>query len=75
MKKQIIAATASLLALTATSVVFASDIYKWTDEDGNVHYGDKPMVSDQPERVAIDSAPTDPATDHGDERGALSGQD
>lgn len=61
MKKQIIAATASLLALTATSVIFASDIYKWTDEEGNVHYGDKPMVNAQPERVAIDSAPTDPA--------------
>jgi hypothetical protein len=62
MKKQLIAVTASLLALVATSVVFAGDIYKWTDADGNVHYGDKPMVSDQPERVGIDSAPTDPAT-------------
>ena len=51
--------TAVLLALVTTSSVFASEIYKWTDEEGNVHYGDKPTGTS--ERVAISSRPTNPA--------------
>jgi hypothetical protein len=61
MKKQIIATTASLIAFAATSVVFAGDIYKWTDADGNIHYGDRPGEGSQPERMALVSHPTDPA--------------
>ena len=61
MKKQIIATTASLIAFAATSVVFAGDIYKWTDADGNIHYGDRPADGAQPERMALVSQPTDPA--------------
>jgi hypothetical protein len=61
MKKHFITTTASLVALVATSVVFAGDIYKWTDADGNVHYGDRPIEGAQPERLAIASQPTDPA--------------
>lgn len=30
------------LTLTLSSGVFADGIYKWTDEDGNVHYEDRP---------------------------------
>ncbi len=59
MKTLIIAATATLV-LAATGISTASDIYKWTDENGNVHYGDKP-VGHQTERLAIESRPTDPA--------------
>ena len=58
--KKLAIAVASMLALIAASSVFAGDIYKWTDEDGNVHYGDRPD-GEQPERVAIDSQPTNPA--------------
>ena len=61
MKKQIIATTASLIAFAATSVVFAGDIYKWTDADGNVQYGDRPAPGEQPQRMALVSHPTDPA--------------
>ena len=38
----------------------AANIYKWTDEDGNVHYTDKP-VDQSSEVVAISSRPTDNA--------------
>ena len=59
MKKQMIAAAATVtFALSGAAV--AGDIYKWVDEDGNVHYGDKPAGA-QSERLAIQSRPTDPA--------------
>ena len=43
------------------SVAFAGDIYKWIDEQGNVHYGDRPTseVTDEPlaaNSEAIDSS-------------------
>ncbi len=40
--KKLAIVTASMLALVAANAVLAGDIYKWTDEDGNVHYGDRP---------------------------------
>lgn len=52
--------TAILLCVFAASGTFAKEIYKWTDENGNVHYEDKP-ISAQSERVAISSNPTNPA--------------
>ena len=55
-----ILAIAMTLTLAVSGVAVASDIYKWVDEDGNVHYGDKP-VSNESERVAIESRPTDRA--------------
>ncbi|MGI9262276.1 MAG: DUF4124 domain-containing protein [Woeseiaceae bacterium] len=60
MNKQVIAA-ATTLTLALSSAAVAGDIYKWVDEDGNVHYGDKPIDTTQTVRVAIDSKPTDPA--------------
>ncbi len=32
-----------LLALCALSAVFADTLYKWVDDQGNVHYSDKPQ--------------------------------
>jgi len=58
--KKLAIATVSMLAVLAANSAFASDIYKWTDAEGNVHYGDRP-AGEQPERVAIASQPTDPA--------------
>lgn len=51
------------LLLTAASggSLFASEIYKWTDEEGNVHFGDRPTGAATEERMAIRSRPTDPA--------------
>lgn len=59
MKKQLIAAAATLM-FVAPGAAIASDIYKWVDEDGNVHYGDKPSGA-QSERMTIDSRPTNQA--------------
>jgi hypothetical protein len=52
--------TVMLLAFATANVAIAKQIYKWTDENGNVHYEDRPM-SEQSERVAVSSKPTDPA--------------
>lgn len=59
MNKQMIAAAATV-TLALTGAAAASDIYRWVDADGNVHYGDKP-VGAQSERLAIESKPTDQA--------------
>ena len=51
------------LLLTLTLIVAgapaAGQIYKWTDEEGNVHFTDKPEGRDT-ERVAIQSRRTNP---------------
>ena len=60
MNKQVIAAAVTL-TLALSSAAIAGDIYKWVDEDGNVHYGDKPAASTQAERMDIDSKRTDAA--------------
>ena len=49
-----------LLALIAAGTAAAGEIYKWTDEEGNVHFGDRPD-GEAPEKVAIQSRSTDPA--------------
>ena len=50
-----------MLAVSAAGMAFASNIYKWTDEQGNVHYGDRPTGDASEERLAIASRPTDPS--------------
>ena len=32
----------SIIILSITNPVYSGDIYKWTDAQGNVHFGDKP---------------------------------
>ena len=59
MRKQTLI-TALLLTTVMASGAFAKQIYKWTAEDGSVHYADVPMASEA-ERVAISSKPTDQA--------------
>ena len=49
-----------MLVVSAAGTAVAGDIYKWTDEEGNVHFEDRP-AGEQPERLAIQSKPTDPA--------------
>jgi len=53
-------AVALMLAVTTAGTAVAGDIFKWTDEDGNVHFEDRPIGED-PEKVAIRSRPTNPA--------------
>lgn len=50
---------ALIFALAAASS--SAEIYKWTDEEGNVHYSDRPTGGENTERMAIRSRPTDPA--------------
>ena len=54
-------ATTTLLTLVVAGTALAGEIYKWTDADGNVHYGDRP-VSNQSERLNIKSKPTNSAS-------------
>ena len=41
------------IAMTIAGGAFASGIYKWTDEDGNVHYEDRPSGAEAEERMAL----------------------
>ena len=44
----------SLLMLTAllgSGAVYAEKLYKWTDEEGNVHYSQSPRVGERSEEV------------------------
>ena len=51
----------SIAALLASGVAVASEIYKWTDEEGNVHYVDRPTGQPDETRMNIYSARTDNA--------------
>ena len=46
-------------ALTASGAAMADSIYKWTDEDGNVHYEDRPSGAESEERMALTYTRTD----------------
>ncbi len=54
---------ALLFALTVCvgGSALANEIYKWTDDNGNVHYGDRPSGAATEERVAISYKRTDGA--------------
>jgi len=49
--RPLIACTAALLMVS--SATLASEIYKYTDENGNVHYGDVPSGNPTEERLDI----------------------
>ncbi len=46
-----------MLVVSAAGMAFASDIYKWTDEQGNIHYGDRPTGEASEERLGVSSSP------------------
>lgn len=50
-----------MFVVSASGIALGNDIYKWTDEDGNVHYGDRPTGDATEQRVAISSRATDPS--------------
>ena len=47
--------------LTAGGATLASEIYRWIDADGSVHYGDRPTGQPTEQRLAIASNRTDVA--------------
>ena len=48
------------LILAISTSLNAGSIQKWTDENGNVHYGDAPPVKTKSENVRVLSAPSNP---------------
>ena len=49
----------AIAALTVSAGAAASEIYKWTDADGNVHYEDRPTGAESEERLDITYRRTD----------------
>ncbi len=49
----------AVMAMTIASGATANEIYKWTDDDGNVHYEDRPTGAETEERVDITYRRTD----------------
>jgi len=56
----LIARTTLLAGVILAGSAAASEIYKWTDENGTVHYGDRPTGANSEVRLNISSEPTDP---------------
>ena len=48
----------AIASLVTSGAAFAGDIYKWTDEDGNVQYMDRPTGAASEQRVQIVSSRT-----------------
>lgn len=47
------------IALIFSAAATANEIYKWTDEDGNVHYEDRPTGAPSEQRIDIAYRRTD----------------
>jgi uncharacterized protein DUF4124 len=59
MKKYRLPITIACAALLASGLAVGAEIYKWTDEDGNVHYEDRPVGTTDMEHVDVVSRNTD----------------
>jgi hypothetical protein len=59
MKRYRLVLTVSVAALLIGGTTVASEIYKWTDDDGNAHYEDRPIAGANIERLDIVSRNTD----------------
>ncbi len=59
MNRKHFAAGLTALALTVAGNALASNIYKWTDEHGTIHYGDKPSGASSEERLNVSYRRTD----------------
>lgn len=49
----------AVIALTLCGGAAANEIYKWTDDDGNVHYRDRPTGAPSEVRLGISYSRTD----------------
>lgn len=54
---------------------FGSDIYKWIDDDGNVHYVDRPTGNPTEERIDVLSSRTDSSAVRANVQARLDRQD
>lgn len=51
-----------LVALAATALVHADQVYKWVDAQGNVHYSDKPHPGSEKVKIAPPQSYSTPGT-------------
>jgi hypothetical protein len=49
----------AMLAIAVSTAAYADEIYKWTDEEGNVHYEDRPSGAASEERLQFSYNRTD----------------
>ncbi len=49
-----------LLVAVAGTAALAADVYRWQDEDGNVHFGSNPPTGVDAERVDLDARSVEP---------------
>lgn len=61
MKTKRLTISIACAALLAGGLAVGGEIYKWVDEEGNVHYEDRPIGSGTIERLDIPSRDTDNA--------------
>lgn len=55
-----------LLLVSVTPLVLHASVYKWVDDNGKVHYGDQPQVSQPAVEMNVDhTAPNSSSTDNG----------
>ena len=59
MKGKRIVLSFAVMAMTVAGGATANEIYKWTDEDGNVYYEDRPTGAATEERLDITYRATD----------------
>ena len=59
MKGKRIALSCAIAAMILSMSAMANEIYKWTDADGNVYYGDRPSGAATEERLDITYRSTD----------------
>ena len=56
--KSIVIATVSTVILFSSNAVLAGKIYKWTDAEGNVHYGSEKPADAEAEKMKVDTSKT-----------------
>jgi len=66
---------ATILTLISAGSGIASEIYKWVDDDGQVHYGDRPTGVDTEKRLTIASRPTNPEAVQAEVQARLAAQE
>lgn len=58
MMKNFVIATLSMVILFSSTIAVAGKIYKWTDAEGNVHYGSEKPAEADAEKMKVDTSKT-----------------
>ena len=61
----------SILILLCSTMVLNAGVYKWTDDDGNIHYGDRPKASAEEIKVRKRNKPDQKQNLHRQKRDRL----